>query len=60
MFLSNGKPTEAVDVMQFCWKGEWPKSRAPSIRDISLENIGWRKDHIIAPSSQATLKIEYT
>ena len=58
MFLSNGNPTEAVDVMQFCWKGEWPESRAPSIKDISLNNIGWRKDHIIAPSTQATLTIE--
>ena len=59
MFLSNGKPTEAVDVMQFCWTGEWPQSRAPSIKDISLENIGWRKDHILASSVQATLSIEY-
>ena len=59
MFLSNGNPTEAVDVMRFCWKGEWPESRAPSIKDISLNNIGWRKDHIIAPSTQATLTIKY-
>ncbi len=59
MFLNNGDPTEAVDVMHYCWTGEWPKSRAPSIRDISLENIGWRKDHVIAPSIQAILKIEY-
>tara|TARA_Y100000385_G_scaffold26981_1_gene25597 strand:+ start:2427 stop:3704 length:1278 start_codon:yes stop_codon:yes gene_type:complete len=59
MFLSNGEPTEAVDVMQFCWKGEWPQSRSPSIRNISLENIGWRKDHVLAPSKQATLSIEY-
>ena len=59
MFLSNGNPTEAVDVMQFCWKGEWPESRAPSIRDISLNNIGWKKDHIIAPSKEATLTIQY-
>ena len=59
MFLSNGNPTEAVDVMQFCWKGEWPESRAPSISDISLNNIGWKKDHIIAPSKEATLTIEY-
>ena len=58
MFLSNGNPTEAVDVMQYCWTGEWPLSRAPSIRDISLENIGWRKDHILAPSVKATLKID--
>ena len=59
MFLNNGNPTEAVDVMHYCWTGEWPKSRAPSIIDISLENIGWRKDHVIAPSIQAILKIEY-
>ena len=54
MFLSNGNPTEAVDVMQYCWTGEWPKSRAPSIKNISLENIGWRKDHILEPSTAAT------
>ena len=59
MFLSNGKPTEAVDVMQYCWMGEWPESRAPSIKNISLENIGWKKDHILSPSTQATLSIEY-
>ncbi len=59
MFLSNGNPTEAVDVMQYCWTGKWPQFRAPSIKNISLENIGWRKDHTLAPSTQATLKIEY-
>ena len=59
MFLSNGQPTEAVDVMHFCWLGEWPQTRAPSIRNISLENIGWRKDHILSPSSKATLSIEF-
>ena len=59
MFLSNGNPTEAVDVMQYCWTGEWPESRAPSIKDISLENIGWRKDHILDSSTQATLNIDY-
>jgi len=60
MFLKNGNPTEAVDVMHYCWKGEWPNSRAPSIKDISLDNIGWRKDHVIEPSKQATLKIKYS
>ena len=33
-------------------------SNLPSV-NISLENIGWRKDHIFAPSTQATLSIEY-
>ena len=60
MFLSNGNPTEAVDVMQFCWTGQWPESRAPSIKDISLEDIGWKKDHILSPLPKATLKIEFS
>ena len=59
MFLSNGNPTEAVDVMQYCWTGKWPQYRAPSIRNISLDKIGWRKDHVLAPSAQATLSIEW-
>ena len=59
MFLSNGKPTEAVDVMQYCWMGEWPKSRAPSIRNISLENIGWNKDHVLTPNTKVNLSVEY-
>ena len=59
MFLNNGNPTEAVDVMQYCWTGEWPQSRAPSIKNISLENIGWRKDHIFTPSKKVNLNIEY-
>ena len=42
-----------------CWTGDWPLSRAPSIKDISLDKIGWRKDHVLASSTQATLKIEY-
>ena len=31
MFLSNGN-SYTVDVMHYCWKGEWPKNRAPSIK----------------------------
>ena len=58
MFLSNGNPTEAVDIMQYCWTGQWPESRAPSIRNISINNKGWRKEHVLAPSVQVTLSIE--
>lgn len=59
IFLSDGKPTEAVDVMHYCWTGKWPKSRAPSIKNIELEGVSWRKDHIISPNTRATLSIQY-
>ena len=59
MFLSNGNPTEAIDVMQYCWTGNWPESRAPSIVNIELENTDWKKDHILASSVEVNLSIEY-
>ena len=59
MFLSNGNPTEAIDVMQYCWTGNWPESRAPSIVNIELENIDWKKDHVFASSVEVNLSIEY-
>tara|TARA_Y100001978_G_scaffold13371_1_gene10600 strand:- start:3929 stop:5206 length:1278 start_codon:yes stop_codon:yes gene_type:complete len=59
MFLSNGKPTEAVDVMQYCWMGEWPTSRAPSITDIHLDAKNWQKEHRVAPSTNVTLSLDY-
>ena len=59
MFLSNGNPTEAVDVMHYCWKGEWPKSRAPSIKNIFLNDSSWRKSNTVLPNKTAELKLEY-
>ena len=35
-YLSNGNPTEAVDVMHYCWKGHWPEKRAPSVQEIFI------------------------
>ena len=36
LFLESGRRTEAVDVMQHAWTGEWPAVRAPRIRDLLL------------------------
>ena len=59
MFLNNGAPTEAIDAMHFCWKKSWPDQRAPSIVDIHLNGIGWKKDHILGPSSKSKLVVNY-
>ncbi|MEC7937586.1 MAG: glycoside hydrolase family 2 TIM barrel-domain containing protein, partial [Bacteroidota bacterium] len=45
MYLSNGNPTEAVDVMHYCWKGYWPEKRAPSIQEIFLNGESWKANH---------------
>ena len=49
MFLSNGNPTEAVDVMHFCWKGEWPHSRAPSIKRYFIARYWMEKRPYFSP-----------
>lgn len=59
MFLSNGNPTEAIDVMHYCWKKEWPKSRAPSIKNILLNNSNWKENHEVNPNENAELILEY-
>ena len=59
MFLSDGRPTEAVDFMANCWMGKWPDSRAPSINSIKLNEVSWRKEHFLASNTEATLAISY-
>ena len=56
MYLSNGHPTEAVDVMQYCWKGEWPAKRAPSIMQIKLNGDNWKKNHIFSKNEEVSLE----
>ena len=58
MFTGNGHPTEAVDVMHQCWTGFWPEERAPSIVDIELNGIGWRKDHTMRPGEDGILHVD--
>ena len=37
MFVEDGSETEAVDIMHYIWKGEWPKNRSPRIRTMRLD-----------------------
>ena len=56
MYLSNGHPTEAIDVMQYCWSGNWPKQRAPSIMQIKLNGDNWKKNHIFSSGEEVSLE----
>ena len=59
MYLSNGHPTEAVDVMQYCWIGNWPKPRSPSIMQIKLNGDNWKKNHVFKNREEVSLEFIY-
>jgi len=37
LFLETGEETEAIDVMQYAWTGEFPKNRTPRLDSIFLD-----------------------
>ena len=51
LFGENGMPTEAIDVLQFCWTNEYPENRAPSIEKIILITSEDIKNLIVGSSN---------
>lgn len=47
MFLENGSPTEAVEVMQYLWTGSYPSNRCPHIDGMWIEH-GDRRQSVYA------------
>jgi hypothetical protein len=37
VFLESDERTEAVDVMQYAWTGQWPENRAPVMKSLKLD-----------------------
>ena len=57
LFGENGMPTEAIDVLQFCWTNEYPENRAPSIEKILFNNSEDLKNIILAPSHSYDVEV---
>ena len=51
LFLKSGEETEAIDVMHFLWKNEWPENRCPILQSLTIEgknandNVKLKKGH---------------
>ena len=56
LFLENGNRTEAVDVMQHAWSGQWPKNRAPHLAELTLN--GQRAAQSVTVYEQAAMVAE--
>jgi hypothetical protein len=49
MFLESGEQTEAVDVMQYIWNGEWPENRTPRLESMLLDGSDAYQDVTLLP-----------
>lgn len=59
MFFNDACPTEAVDVMHYCWTGDWPENRAASVMSMELDGVKWNLDHVIEGGASAELLVDY-
>ena len=57
MFLADGSGTEAIDVMEHIWTGEWPDNRAPGVEHMRLNGLGAGDSVTLAPGAQAEARI---
>ena len=39
LFMDSGLPTEAIDVLQFCWSGSYPENKSPKNQDGGKERV---------------------
>ncbi len=46
LFTEDGERTEAINVMEYLWTGEYPDQMAPKMHDITIEGIGGRFDNV--------------
>lgn len=59
MFVRDGCPTDAVDVMHYCWSGDWPENRAASVMGLDLNGVKWDLDHVLAAGATTDVLVDY-
>ena len=52
LFTETGEETEAVDVMHYLWKDEWPDKRSPQVRSIMLDGEGAKSNISFKPGER--------
>ena len=52
MLTEDGNETEAVDVMQYAWTGEWPDNRTPRVERLLLDGKGDRTSVVLTAGQQ--------
>lgn len=46
LFTEDGEKTEAINMMEYLWTGEWPENMAPRMHEFIVEDKGGRFDNV--------------
>lgn len=57
LFMEDGKPTEAVDQLQYCFTGSYPENRAPEVDSVRTANKADILDLVLEPGSKETFQL---
>jgi hypothetical protein len=58
MLLEDGSRTEAMDVMQYIWDGEWPEKRAPTLNGMQLDSKSAEQNVVLEPGGQYAASVD--
>jgi hypothetical protein len=59
LFTEAGNSTEAVDVMQYLWTGQWPENRAPFIHELTLDGKKSIDNIFLAPGQEVDINYRF-
>lgn len=62
LFTEKGEKTEAINMMEYLWTGEWPERMAPRVINASIFGHGGRFDNVRLEESStytASLEVEH-
>lgn len=57
VFTEDGEPTEAIDVLQFNWTGEYPENRAPKIEGLRVNGRELQKNIILVGNERISVEV---
>ncbi len=57
LFTEQGEKTEAVNVMEYLWTGNWPEHMAPKVTGMTIEGKGGRFDNVKLEKNEEYLAI---
>lgn len=57
VFTEEGEPTEAIDVLEYNWKGQYPENRAPQIEGLKVNGNSLEKNTILGGNERVTIEV---